>query len=119
MKKKNIIIIGIACAVIVIMGISIPAYNIYSKVKSFDNIIYPGVKIQDIDVSGKSIDEAKKMVSDKYQAVVGDKKVNVQAQGKNYSISYSKLNAQYNIDKLQQKLSTMGKILVLMISISL
>lgn len=109
MKKKNIIIIGITCAIIVIMGISIPTYNIYSKVKSFNNIIYPGVKIQDIDVSGKSIDEAKKMVSDKYQAVVGDKKVNVQVMGKNYSISYSKLNAQYNIDKVTAEAFNYGK----------
>ncbi|MDF2503699.1 VanW family protein [Clostridium sp.] len=109
MKKKNIIIIGVVCAIIVILGISIPAYNIYSKVKSFDNIIYPGVKIGNIDVSGKTVVEAKKMVSDKYQAVVGDKKVNVQARDKNYSITYSKLDAQYNTDKVVKEAFDYGK----------
>lgn len=109
MKKKNIIIIGIVCVALVILGVSIPAYNIYSKVKSFENVIYPGVSIQGIDVSGKSIDEAKKMVSDKYQAVVGDKKVNVQAQDKNYSISYSKLDAQYDTDKAVKEAFNYGK----------
>ena len=109
MKKKSIIIIGIAAAIIVILGISIPAYNIYSKVKSFDNSIYPGVKIQDIDVAGKSMDEAKKMVSEKYQAVVGNKKVNVQAQGKNYNILYSKLDAKYDTDKIVKEAFDYGK----------
>lgn len=109
MKRKNIIIIGVVAAIIVILGVSIPAYNIYSKVKSFDNIIYPGIKIEDIDVSGKSMDEAKKMVSDKYQAIVGDKKVNVQAKDKNYSILYSKLDAQYDTDKVVKEAFDYGK----------
>lgn len=109
MKKKNIIIIGALCAIILILGISIPAYNIYSKVKSFENVIYPGVKIENIDVSGKTIDEAKKIVSDKYQAVVGDKKVNVKAKDKNYSITYSKLDAKYDTDKVVKEAFDYGK----------
>ncbi|AJA48895.1 hypothetical protein CPAST_c28290 [Clostridium pasteurianum DSM 525 = ATCC 6013] len=109
MKKKNKIIIGIVFAVLIILGVSIPSYNIYSKVKSFDGVIYPGISIQGIDVSGKNIDQAKKMVSDKYQAVVGDKKVNVQAQDKSYSIAYSKLNAQYDTDKVVKEAFNYGK----------
>lgn len=109
MGKKNIVIIGIVCAAIVILGISIPAYNIYLKVKNFDGLIYPGVSIQDIDVSGKNMDQAKKLVTDKYQSAVGDKKINVQAQGKSYSISYAKLDAQYNTDKVVKEAFDYGK----------
>lgn len=103
------IILGLTVAIIVILGISIPTYNIYSKVKNFENNIYPGIKIEDIDVSGKSMDEAKKIVSSKYQAVVGDKKVNVQVKDKNYSISYSKLSAEYDTDKIVKEAFDYGK----------
>jgi vancomycin resistance protein YoaR len=97
--KKNVLIIGIISFIVIIAGISIPTYKVYSKVKSFDNYIYPTVKINGEDVSGKTVDEAKKLLSDKYQTPIGNKKINIKVNDKTYTINYSQIEAKYDIDK--------------------
>lgn len=109
MKKKNIITIAIITFVVIAVGISIPTYNVYSKVKSFDNNIYPGVKINGQDVSGKTTTEAEKLLSDKYQNQIGNKKINVKVNDKTYTISYSQLGAKYDINSAVNEAFSYGR----------
>ncbi|MDD3224411.1 MAG: VanW family protein [Clostridium sp.] len=109
MKKKNLAVAAITCFVVAIIGISIPVYNVYSKVKSFDNYIYPGVTIKGIDVSGKTTVEAKKLISDKFQVPIGNKKLNVKVNNRNYTITYGQMSAKYEIDKAVQEAFSYGR----------
>ncbi|WP_026883899.1 VanW family protein [Clostridium akagii] len=109
MKKKNVIITGIISSIIVILGISIPTYKVYSKVKSFDGYIYPTVKINGENMSGKTVEEAKKILEDKYQTPVGNKKINIKANDKTYTINYTQLGAKYDIDKVVKEAFDYGK----------
>ncbi len=109
MKKKNGIIIGIICSIIVIIGVSVPTYKVYSKVKSFDGYIYPTVKINGEDMSGKTVEEAKKLLTDKYQTPIGNKKISIKANDKTYTINYSQLGAKYDIDKVVNEAFNYGK----------
>lgn len=98
MKKKNLVVIGIIFFIVVLVS-SISAYKIYAQVKGFDNYIYPGVKIGSEDMSGKTVSEAKKILNEKYQTPLGSKKINITAGNKKYSLTYSQLDAKYNIEK--------------------
>jgi vancomycin resistance protein YoaR len=109
MKNKNVIMVGIISFIIIVAGISIPTYKVYSKVKSFDNYIYPTVKINGEDVSGKTVDEAKKLLSDKYQTAIGDKKINVKVNDKTYTINYSQIDANYDINKAVEQAFNYGR----------
>ncbi|MDT8717810.1 VanW family protein [Clostridium sp. 19966] len=101
MKKRNaIILIGGVCFIALAAGISIPAYKIYDKVKSFEGYIYPDVKIQNEDMSGRTVEEAKKILTDKYEDTIKNKKININVNSKAYSISYDQLEAKYDIDKI-------------------
>lgn len=109
MKKKNVIIISIIFSVIVILGVSIPTYKIYSKVKSYDSKIYPTVKVDGEDLSGKTVEEAKKLLADKYGTPIGNKKINIKVNGKTYTINYAQLGAKYDIDKIVKEAYDYGK----------
>lgn len=109
MNKKGKIITGIVCSVAVVLGVSIPAYNIYSKVKSYNDKIYPTVKIQGVDVSGKTPAQAKNILNEKFQTSIQNKKVNVKVNGKTYELSYSQMNPKYNIDEVVDKAFKYGK----------
>ncbi len=109
MKKKKVIIISIIFAIIVILGISIPTYKVYSKVKSFDGKIYPTVKVDGVDLSGKTVQEAKKLLADKYGTPIGNKKINIKVNDKTYTINYAQLGAKYDIDKVVNEAYNYGK----------
>ena len=109
MKKKKVIIISIISAIIVILGISIPTYKVYSKVKSFDGKIYPTVKVDGVDMSGKTVQEAKKLLVDKYGTPIGNKKINIKVNDKTYTINYAQLGAKYDIDKVVNEAYNYGK----------
>jgi vancomycin resistance protein YoaR len=109
MKNKNVIMVGIISFIVIVAGISIPTYKVYSKVKSFDNYIYPTVKINGEDVSGKTVEEAKKLLSDKYQTPIGDKKINVKVNDKIYKINYSQIDANYGINNAVEQAFNYGR----------
>lgn len=110
MKKRNaIILIGGVCFIALAAGISIPAYKIYSKVKSFENYMYPGVKIQNEDMSGRTAGEAKKILTAKYEDTIKNKKININVNNKLYTISYDQLEAKYDVDKVVEEAFKYGR----------
>lgn len=99
--KKNVIIITLASVVLVsAVAAGISFNNINNKVKAYDNVIYPGVKIEDVDLSGKTKVEALAILNQKYGDALIKKKINIKAPEKTYTLNYEKLNAKYNIDKI-------------------
>ncbi|MCD2347559.1 VanW family protein [Clostridium guangxiense] len=109
MNKKNAIILGTTCLFIAALAVGLYGYKIYSKVKSYDSYIYPGVVIENEDVSGKTQEEVEKILNDKYQASLQNKKVSIKVESKNYTIAYSQIGAKYDINKAIKEAYNYGK----------
>ena len=71
MKKKAIIIVGI----LILLGTVIFTSYSYVQVKHWDNLILPTVKIENEDLTGKTKEEAQKLMMDKYSSQVVKKKI--------------------------------------------
>lgn len=109
MKKKNAIILSSTCFLIAALAAGGYGYKAYSKVKSYDSYIYPTVIIENDNVSGKTKEEAKEILDNKYQASLQNKKISIKVGDKSYVIGYSQIGAKYNIDKAVSEAYNYGK----------
>ncbi len=107
--KKKIIIAGASVALIAIISVSLYAYHIYSVVEGYSNKIYPGVQIEGVNLSNKTKDQAEKLLESKFQTAIGNKKVNIQVGDKTYSITYEKLDANFDINAKVEEAFEYGK----------
>lgn len=107
-KKKLPKEILAAGGILLVVSIGFLLYQ-YNTVKSWDNIIYPGVKIEGQDLSGKSEEEAKKIVEQRHGAIVLKKKLNIITPDKTYTLEYAKLNPKQNIDEIVKEAYGYGK----------
>lgn len=107
MKNKKTIVT--TALIIFILLVSIPLFLISNKVKGWDNLIYPGVKINNVDLSGKSINEAKTYINSNIISKLQNKKITVTASGKTYTLSYNDLNIKFNEDDTLLKALSYGK----------
>lgn len=105
MKKKAVIILG----VLVLLGtITFTSYS-YAKVKQWDSLILPTVKIENEDLTGKTKKEAQEIIKDKYSSQVLKKKINIVTDDKKYTLDYSMLDAKYNINEAIEEAISYGK----------
>ncbi len=107
-KKKLPLGIIIALGVLAIGVVGFITYQ-YNTVKAWSDLVYPGVKIEGEDLSGKTKDQAKKIIEQKYGAVIAKKKINIKTPDRNYILDYSKLNPKYNMDDVVNEAFTYGK----------
>ena len=109
MKKKTILIT--IASVIILAGGTVGARVGYvsNSTKDYSNVIYPKVAIEDIDLSGKTRDEAAKLLTERYGDEVLKKKISVKGTDKTYTLDYIKLNAKYNIDEAVSEAFAYGK----------
>ncbi|MCB2292890.1 VanW family protein [Clostridium algoriphilum] len=105
MKNKAIIILG----VLVLVGIITFSSYSYVKVKQWDSIILPSVKIENEDLAGKTKEEAQRILQDKYSSEVIKKKITIATDDKEYILDYSKLDAKYNIDEAVNQAISYGQ----------
>jgi vancomycin resistance protein YoaR len=106
MKKKWII------SIIVMLGLvmaSVPVGYVHATEVNWSNVVYPGVYIEDIDISGKELAEAERLIQKKYQQAVLLKKIHVQVEDRVYTLDYSTLEARYNISEVVEEAFNYGK----------
>lgn len=110
-RKQNRKIVGIVSFVFltIVVMLSISAHKVYSKVDKWNNLIYPKIKIENIDVGGKTKEEAKKLLEKNISNVVQDKKIDVKVKENSYSIKLSSLNPTYDIEKVVNEAFNYGK----------
>lgn len=108
--KKNAIIITIT-SIILLAGGTVGARVGYmsNSTKDYSNVIYPKVAVEDIDLSGKTKNEAVKLLQEKYESEVLKKKIAITGTDKTYTIDYAKLNAKYNIEETVDEAMAYGK----------
>ena len=107
MNKKVTIISTVI--IILILIVSIPLFLLNNKVKGWDNRIYPGVKINNVDLSGKSLNEAKTYIEGNLINKLEDKKITVTASGKTYTLNVKDLNIKFNEDDVLLQALSYGK----------
>ena len=111
MNKKVIAIIILL--LVVVLGTSGVYGYVYIKTNKWTSLVYPGVKIEAVDISGKTLVEAKGMITEKYGQAILKKNINIKTPLKTYSLDYKKINARYNIDEVIEKAFNYGKDLTL------
>lgn len=107
MKKKNIAIIVLL--LIVSFGIGGLYGYVYNNTKIWTGLVYPGVKVGDVDISGKTLAEAKAMVTKRYGQAILKKNIKIKTPMETYSLNYAKINARFNIDEVVGEAFAYGK----------
>lgn len=107
-KRRKKVIVSFFLAAIILV-ISIVGSYIYFTVKRWNNIIYPNVKVENIDLTGKNKEETIKLLNEKYKEPILKKKIIIKTKRKNYTIDYSSLDAKYNISETVDEALAYGK----------
>ena len=107
-KRKIIISVIITC-VILLGVIAICTSYMKRSVKKYSTLFYPGTRIENVNVSGKTLEEAKKLLKQQYVDKLPSRKLVVKAEGKSYPFEFSKLNVKYNLDKALDEAFNYGK----------
>jgi len=107
MKKKSIAIIILL--LIIVLGVSGYYGYLYFTTQKWTSIVYPGVKIGDVDISGKTLVEAKILVTENYQTTILKKNISIKTPLKTYSLNYAKIKAGYNVDEVIKEAFDYGK----------
>ena len=105
MKKSYKIILPILLVAIILTGVGIVAKN----TKAAENKIFEGVYINNVNVGGLDVNTASKLLEDKFNKSVKDKKIFISYENKKYTIDYKKLKAHYDIDKAVNEAFSYGK----------
>lgn len=87
-------------AILILAVVGGGAYYISNNnlVKEWENRIYPKTLINNIDVSGKTKEEAIKILEDSHE-FIGNKKINLKFKDKIYTLNYSVLKPKYDMEK--------------------
>lgn len=109
MERKKLLKAGISVAAVAILVASGYAINAYSKIKKFNDVIYPNVKVQGVDVGGKTKDEAKKILEEKFSNLTFNQKIIVNGENKEYILDLSTVKISYNIDETTEAALSYGK----------
>lgn len=109
-NKRKKITLGIS-ALIVITIASMAAYSVTIKgiTNEWDNKIYPGVTVQDVNIGGMTKDEAKNKLSESFNDAIGKKKLPISIGDKQYELIYSDIMPKYDIDGTVEKAYNFGR----------
>ncbi|EJO5347980.1 VanW family protein [Clostridium botulinum] len=112
-KFKPMKIALITLSVVLLVTLSGFATYQYNKIKYYNNLIYPGVSIQNIDLSAKTKEEANKIINEKFWNKLLAKKINIKAKGKTYTLKYSDLKPKNNLEIVLKDAEAYGKNLII------
>lgn len=105
-KRKTIIISLIAIILMISIG---GIFYVKTIVNNYESVIYPGMKIQGIDLSGKTKEEALKLIEEKYKQSIERKKLIITAGEKSYVINYADMKLSFNLEDTVNSVFQEGK----------
>ncbi|MCE5222237.1 MAG: VanW family protein [Clostridium sp.] len=104
--------IMLAIAAVVVIGVAaLAAYSLSIKgiVKDWDNKMYPGVTVQDVDLGGMTKEEAKNKLTETFETAIDNKKLSIAIGDKQYELIYSDIMPKYDIDGTVEQAYKFGK----------
>lgn len=96
-SKKKIIVISSVVGILALSFVGATSY-MYGTINKYENIVMPKVAVEGIDISGQTIEEAMKAIGEKYEKEIANRNISIKAADKEYSIKYSDINVQYNVE---------------------
>jgi vancomycin resistance protein YoaR len=108
-KQKNAKKVRNLVFAIILLLVSVSISYVYFTIERYSNLMLPGVVVQGIDLSGKTKEETIVMLRNSFGSAVLDKKIHIKTPNNTYAISYSELNAQYNIIETVDEALAYGK----------
>lgn len=84
-------------------------WRIINENKKWDNLIYPGVKVACVDLSGRTLEDSKDLIKSQYIDPLLKKNISVVGNEKVYVLQNSKLITNYAIDNAIDKAFNFGK----------
>ena len=105
--KKRIGLLLLAVFVIVAVGSAAYGWSYYKKYVDIEGI-YPGVKIQGMDVGGMTEQEAQRVV-DQYVENVSKEKVTLQVEGQETSFALSRIGLQCENQNTSEEAGQLGR----------
>ncbi|WP_446898370.1 VanW family protein [Clostridium sp. LBM24168] len=107
-KRKLVVIISSALIIFFSAITGILVYN-YKDMKSWDSLIYPGVTIENLDLSGRTKEEARNILNKAFVQRIQKKKINISAGDMKYTLGYSHINSKFNVDDVVNLAYSYGK----------
>ncbi len=105
-KRKIVILQLLFCLVSILCGFILGLYN---ECKKWDDLIYPSIKIANIDVGGKTKTQAKTLIASEYIVPLMNKKINIEVNNQVYVMDCSKAIEIQDIDKVVEEAFYLGK----------
>lgn len=112
-KSQPMKITLITLLVVILLTLSAFATYQYNNIKFYNNLIYPGVSVEGIDLSGMTKEEANKIITEKYWNKLLGKSINVKTKDKTYTLKYSDLKPTNNLDTVLKDAEAYGKNLII------
>lgn len=109
-SSKGNYIFGIIGALVILASVlsGYITYH-YSEIKYWDKLIYPGVTVEGINLSGKTKDQAALIIKQIYSDKISNNKINITAVDKKYTLDYSKISPKYNLNQVIDQVYAYGK----------
>lgn len=82
---------------------------VHFLVNRYNKLIYPGVKVEGVKLKGKTKEEAVNALKNRYINKKLKKNIVIEIDNKMYTINYSKLNINYNVDDTVKDAFNYGK----------
>ena len=112
-KKKSArrkgILISSAALVIVLAGMSAYYISVNNAIEKWNDKIYPGVMVQNIDIGGMTKEEAEAKLKSELVGPISDKKLKINVQDKTFELVYSDIDPDYDLDSTVDEAYNFGK----------
>ncbi|SFU47283.1 Vancomycin resistance protein YoaR, contains peptidoglycan-binding and VanW domains [Clostridium sp. DSM 8431] len=107
-NRKNYIAIASLSTIALcgFLGYSVAIKNMTDK---WDNKIYSGIKINELDLSGMTKEEAEEKLNNTYGSLLQSKKIDFVVNGSTYNYTYGDIDGKYMIENTVDKALTFGK----------
>lgn len=108
-KYKSIVIVAVIILSIIISGTYFYYLNVKERVSQWDNKIYPGIVIEDINLSNKTKEEATELIKENFNKSTPNRIIKVKADDEILEIKYDDLSPEYNIEEAVNRAIEYGK----------
>lgn len=108
-KKSIVVIVVIVVICVILLSLTIYLRYSYSVSNNFKSAIYPGVSIENIAMGGKTKEEAKNILVEKYDKPLEKGSIDIRVKEQVYSLPYADINIKYNIDEVINSAFEYGK----------
>jgi vancomycin resistance protein YoaR len=107
-KSNYIVGIGVILVILASLLSGYVTYH-YSEIRYWDKLIYPGVTVEGINLSGETKEQAALIIKQTYSEKISNNKINITTADKKYTLNYSKIDPKYNLNEVIDEAYIYGK----------